>query len=121
MESYYFVLVTLGLTVYGQIIIKSRVLHYAERETDQNHMSYLLSVVLDPWVMTGIAAALAAGFIWILAIRNADLSLAYPLMALSFVLVPIFAVILFGEKINLLQVLGLLMIVGGVGIATLTR
>ena len=47
-----------------------------------------------------------------LAIRNSDLSLLYPFMALTFVFVPLLAVLLFGEKVTALQVVGFLLIVG---------
>jgi drug/metabolite transporter (DMT)-like permease len=49
------------------------------------------------------------------------LSLLYPFMALTFALVPLFASLFFGEKVNMLQFLGLLMIVGGVSLATMAR
>jgi len=40
-------------------------------------------------------------------------------MALTFVLVPLFASLFFGEKVSTVQILGLLMIVGGVSLATI--
>lgn len=42
-------------------------------------------------------------------------------MALTFVLVPIFAALLLGERITVLQFIGMMMIVGGVSLAALAR
>ena len=86
------------------------------RRTRQACPLNLLWLLIYREVSTVVAAAF-----WMLALRNADLSLLYPFMALTFALVPLFASLLFGEKGNALQFLGLLMIVGGVSLATMAR
>lgn len=121
MESYLYVLGILALTVYGQIIIKSRILHYATSLTADDYTSFLLSMFFDPWIISVFVSTVVAAAFWMLALRNADLSLLYPFMALTFALVPLFASLFFGEKVNTLQFLGLLMIVGGVSLATMAR
>jgi len=120
MDSYLYVLGILALTVYGQIIIKSRILHYAASMAD-DYTSFLLSMFFDPWIISVFVSTVVAAAFWMLALRNADLSLLYPFMALTFALVPLFASLFFGEKVNALQFLGLLMIVGGVSLATMAR
>jgi drug/metabolite transporter (DMT)-like permease len=121
MESYLYVFGALALTVYGQILIKSRILHYAASRTTVDYRAFLLWMFFDPWIISVFVSAVVAAAFWMLALRNADLSLLYPFMALTFVLVPLFASLFFGEKVNTLQVLGLLMIVGGVSLATIAR
>jgi multidrug transporter EmrE-like cation transporter len=75
----------------------------------------------DPWVLSGLAAAVAAGCFWMLAVQESDLGYAYPFMALSFVLVPLGASVLFGEPLPLLQLSGLALIVTGVALSALAR
>ena len=111
----------LVLTIYGHVMLKARALVYTAKAATAGSRSFLVSMFLDPWVISGFVAAVAAAGFWMLAIRNSDLSLLYPVMALTFVFVPLFAVLLFGEKVTALQVLGFLMIVGGVSLATLAR
>jgi drug/metabolite transporter (DMT)-like permease len=111
----------LALTVYGQIIIKSRILHYAVSGAAVDYTSFLLSMFFDPWIISVFLSTIVAAAFWMLALRNADLSLLYPFMALTFVLVPLFASVFFEEKVSTLQVVGLLMIVGGVSLATIAR
>ena len=120
MESFLYVLGTLALTVYGQIVIKSRILHYGAIQT-ADYMSFLLSMFFDPWIISVFVSTVVAAAFWMLALRNADLSLLYPFMALTFALVPLFASLFLGEKVTTLQFLGLLMIVGGVSLATIAR
>lgn len=118
MRTTFFVTMTLMLTVYGQIMIKWRVLQHADRTGANNAAAYLFTIFTDIWVLSGFAAAVVAGVCWVLALRGAALSFVYPFMALSFVLVPVFAAWLLDEKINVVQVAGMAMIVGGVSLAT---
>jgi drug/metabolite transporter (DMT)-like permease len=111
----------LGLTVYGQIVIKSRILHHAVSGTAVDYTSFLLSMFFDSWIISVFLSTIVAAAFWMLALRNADLSLLYPFMALTFVLVPLFASVFFNEKVTTLQVLGLLLIVGGGSLATIAR
>lgn len=117
MTTYLYVFLTIGLTVYGQIIIKARaVSHAANREGS----GFLLSMFLDPWVLSGLMAALLASATWMMAVRSAELSLVYPIMALTFILVPVLAVLIFGERLTGIQMTGLFLIVVGVGLSALT-
>jgi drug/metabolite transporter (DMT)-like permease len=119
--SYLYVAAALALTVYGHVMLKARALvHTARAATDQTH-SFLISMFLDIWVLSGFASAVVAAGFWMLAIRNSDLSLLYPFMALTFVFVPLLAVLLLGEKVTALQVVGFVMIVGGVSLASMAR
>jgi len=114
MTKYFFVLLTIGLTVYGQIAIKARALHHA---ANHEGSGFLVAMFTDLWVISGLIAALGASATWMLAIQHNDLSLVYPVMALTFVIVPILAVVLFGEVLKPLQMLGLALIVVGVGLS----
>ena len=117
MESYFYVAAALALTVYGQIMIKSRALLHAVKGGGDSYGSFLFAMFADPWVISAFVAAVVAAGAWMLAIRKEELSILYPFMALTFVLVPILAALLLGEKITSLQVCGMLMIVGGVSLA----
>ena len=121
MASYLYVATALALTVYGHIVIKMRANFHTANGTAVDQYSFLFLMFVDPWVISGFIAAVVAAASWMLAIRNADLSLLYPFMALTFVFIPLLAVILFGEKINGLQITGLLMIVGGVSLVTIAH
>jgi len=118
MSKYFYVLLTITLTVYGQITIKQRAMHHAP---SYEGSQFIVAMFLDPWVWTGLISALAASATWMLAVRSAELSLVYPIMALTFILVPVLAVIFFGEKLNAVQVVGLVLIVVGVALSAFYR
>ena len=121
MESYFYVTVALALTVYGQIAIKSRAILHATGDKTGNYRTFLVAMFSDPWVLSAFAAAVIAAAVWMLAIRKEDLSILYPFMALTFVFVPLLAALILGEKVSGLQICGMLMIVGGVGLAAFAR
>jgi drug/metabolite transporter (DMT)-like permease len=120
-ESYIYVTAALALTVYGQIAIKSRALQHVDGGKTGDYRSFLVAMFSDPWVLSALAAAVVAAAAWMLAIRKEDLSVLYPFMALTFVLVPMLAALMLGERVTGLQICGMFMIVGGVGLATLAR
>lgn len=112
MNSYFFAFITIILTVLGQIIIKARALFYAD---STEGTFFLMKMFFDPWVLIGLTAALAASATWMLAVQDSNLSVMYPIMALTFVFVPLLAVIFFKETLSISQVFGLLLIIIGVG------
>jgi drug/metabolite transporter (DMT)-like permease len=116
MDKFVYISCTLILMVYGQLIIKARSLVYAETFTADGKLGYLTAMFTDVGVLSGLAAAAVAGALWVLAIEKTDLTFAYPFMALSFVLVPAIASLLFHEPLTAAQLFGLGLIVAGVTI-----
>jgi multidrug transporter EmrE-like cation transporter len=120
MRSSLLLVAVLVLTAYGQLIIKARSLAHAV-DTSSDKLSYLMAMFADMGVLSGLAAAVLAAVAWILVIQRLDISFAYPFMALSFVLVPVGARLLFAEPLPTIRVLGILLIIIGVGINAFTR
>ena len=115
------VLAVLGFTVYGQLVIKARVLVHTAHAGARGKVHYLALMFTDLWVLSALAAAVAAAVFWMLAIQRLDIGYAYPFMALSFVLVPIGATALFGEPLPAAQLLGIAFIIAGVTLSALAR
>lgn len=77
-------------------------------------LSYILSMLRDPWSWSVGIAALVAGLLYIIALRQLELGVAQPLFALVFVVVPLAAVLVLGEPLPLLRIASLVLIVAGV-------
>jgi drug/metabolite transporter (DMT)-like permease len=120
MQKYLLIFATLLLTVLGQVVIKWRAMA-AHEHAPAGKLAYLAAMFTDPWVWCGLGGAVLASVCWMLAMQQAALSLAYPFMALSFLLVPLAAAALFGESLSGGQVAGQAMIVGGVALTALWR
>ena len=113
--GFLFIFGTIFFTVYGQIVLKWRVVRYGFLPDDfGGKMAFLVQVVQDPWIISGLASALVASFFWIGAMTKFDLSYAYPFMSASFVLVFFISVWLFQEPMTFSKVTGLLLIISGI-------
>jgi drug/metabolite transporter (DMT)-like permease len=121
MDRYFFIAGTLGLTVYTQLMVKSRALAKASLVAERGKLYYLVLMFTDPLVLSALVGAVLASALWILALQRTEVSLAYPFMALSFVLVPSAAAFLFKEPISPIQALGLVLVVAGVAVNSFAR
>jgi drug/metabolite transporter (DMT)-like permease len=121
MEKYLYIGLTLTLTFYGQLIVKARALVHAPAAAGIRKVDYLWAMYTDIGVLSGLFAGLLASVCWSLAVEKASLSIAYPFMALSFILVPLGASVLFSEPVSPRQFAGLCMIVFGVALSSVGR
>ena len=71
-------------------------------------------MILDPWAWSALIAAIVTGLLYVIALRQLELSVAQPLFALVFVVVPLAAVLILGEHLPLLRIVGLILIFVGV-------
>lgn len=113
--AYLMVFVTIALTAYGQLALKWQVTRagpvpalWSER------IAYLGSLLLNPWVLSAFAAAFLASLTWMIAISRLEISSAYPVTALTFVIVVLSGGLLFSEHIGLYKMVGLALIVAGI-------
>ena len=112
--AYFFVALTILLTVYGQLILKWQVTENAHLIAQPYSVMNVVTLLLKPWVISGFAAAFAASICWMAAISRLPLSKAYPYMSCNFVLVAIMAALLFREHLDGYKIAGTLIIVLGV-------
>jgi multidrug transporter EmrE-like cation transporter len=117
--SYLYVVATILLTVYGQLVTKWQVGEALGRGADPaDRAVFLLGLLLNPWVVSAIAAAFGAALCWMIAMTKLDLSHAYPFVSLSFVLVLFLSALLFGEPLSWAKALGVALIVAGVAVGS---
>lgn len=69
-------------------------------------------------LLASLAVYGVATLAWIWVLQGTSLSMAYPLVALTFVLVPLGAWWWFGESLSPRYVVGMLLIVAGIAVAT---
>lgn len=94
----------------GQLLLKAGALRLAGHD----RLGFLLAAVRDPYVAGGVTAWTASTLCWLYVLRAAPLSRAYGLTSLTYVLVVVASVHLFGEQLRRVQVAGTVLIVLGV-------
>jgi drug/metabolite transporter (DMT)-like permease len=75
---------------------------------------WLVRAVMSPWMLGAIAIEIACFIIWMHVLSELDLSKAFPLSAISYVLVLASSWLLFNEEITALRLIGSTLILGGV-------
>ncbi len=117
--SVIYVLLTIAFTVYGQLILKWRIGEFGSLpEPLGERLVFLLRLVFDPLIFSGFVAAFAASLTWMAALTRLELSVAYPLMSLSFVAVLLLSALLLHEPLTGTRVAGVALIVLGTAVAT---
>lgn len=74
----------------------------------------LMEIFLSPVFWVAIVLYGAVTLLWVLLLREVDLSRAYPILAGTYVLVPVASMILLGEKLGWSYGLGVALIIAGI-------
>lgn len=106
------VIVAMGST--GQVFIKKGVSSTGGIKLEELLSAKLFSTVFEPNILIGIILYAAASMLWLVVLSKAELSFAYPLIALGYVVTAFLATIYFRENITLIRWFGILLILGGV-------
>lgn len=117
--DYLYIVLTIGFTVYGQLVLKWRISKFGPLPSDTfEKLRFLFSLLFDPAIFSGFAAAFLASLAWMAAMTKFDLSHAYPFMSLNFVVVLLLSVFILGEPLTSHKIIGIGLIVLGTVVAT---
>jgi len=117
--SYVYVACTILLTVYSQLIIKWQVIAAGAFPADATDQFWFLArLLVNPWIVSALAALLVAVVTWMAAMTKLELSHAYPFVSLAFVLVVLCSAWLFNEPLTMTRLAGLALICIGIVIGS---
>jgi drug/metabolite transporter (DMT)-like permease len=117
--DYGYILATIALTVYGQLILKWRVNQIGGMPGNlKEKASQLFLLLLDPFILSGYFAAFCAALAWTLALSRFDLNFAYPFMSLSYVIVLFLSAFILSEPLSAGRMLGVGLIVLGTAVVS---
>jgi multidrug transporter EmrE-like cation transporter len=97
-------------SVAGQLFLKFG----AQRLAGLGRFEFLIGAARDMHVLSGIVAWAASTICWLYVLRVAPLSRAYGLTSLTYVLILLASVFLYGEQVRRLHVVGTVLIVIGI-------
>ena len=104
------ILCAVALSAIGQLFLKSG----AQRLAWLGRLEFLLAAARDMRVLSGLAAWAASTLCWLYVLRVAPLSRAYGLTSLTYLLIPLASVYVFGEQVRRLHAVGMVLIIIGV-------
>lgn len=113
--GYIYILGTVLFTVYGQLIMKWRIVQYGALPIDfSDKVIFLFKLIFDPYIFSGFISAFIASLFWMGVMTKFELSYAYPFMSGAFILVFVLSIFLFHETITLQKIIGLILITTGI-------
>jgi len=116
--DYLYIFATIAFTVFGQMILKWRIVQFGSLPTGSlDKFKFLISLLFDPAIFSGFAAAFLASLAWMAAMTKFDLSHAYPFMSLNFVVVLLLSGWILSEPMSIQKTIGVGLIVIGTVVA----
>ncbi|MFH1245362.1 MAG: EamA family transporter [Candidatus Omnitrophota bacterium] len=104
MRSISVLLISVTFTSISQMILKKGLLHTGPIEKIGGKF---LQTMMYPGVLLGIVFAILGWAAYVMALSNAELSFAYPIWSLTYVVVPLLSLFIFKESVSLLKISGL--------------
>ena len=112
--DYLYILATILLTVYGQLIMKWRITQLGQLPSSIfDKVKFLITLIFDPYIFSGFLSAFLASLTWMAAMTKFDLSHAYPFMSLNFGIVLLLSGWLLSEQLTFQKFIGVILIVIG--------
>ncbi len=113
--GYTYILLTIFFTAYGQLILKWRLGFFNNIPNSLiEKLLFLTKLLIDPYIFSSFISAFIGSLTWMAALRDFELSKAYPLMSFSYVIVMILSVSLLNETFNLYKLLGSILVIVGI-------
>ena len=114
MEAIVLVLISTLLGVLGQLSLKQGMKNIGNFEIKDFLSNKVFKLITEKFVVIGIASYAIATLLWLVVLSKAELSFAYPMLAIGYILIAIFSKIFFGENVTFTRFFGILLISIGV-------
>ncbi|CAJ96423.1 EamA domain-containing protein [Cupriavidus necator] len=115
LSTFAFILTGVLLNAAAQLLLKAGVNAIGAITLDRGTLLVTALRVLTQWpVLAGLTLYVVSVGVWIVGLSRVDVSIAYPMLSLGYVVNALAAWWLFGEMIGPLRVAGILLILAGV-------
>nr|MDD3719890.1 EamA family transporter [Candidatus Gracilibacteria bacterium] len=116
MLNYILLFITLIATVGGQIILKfgQKTLYFPKNLSYNEILNFITQSIFNKFTISSVLFTSIGIITWLMIIQRMKLSIAYPFMSLSYVIVFLVSYFIFKESIFFNQIIGLFLIIIGV-------
>ena len=117
MNIYNFSLILVGvmLNAVAQLFLKAGTNVVGELKFSQaTLLPTILKVAFQPYIFAGLTCYVFSVAIWIVALSKVQVSIAYPMLSIGYIVNAIAAAYLFGETLTDLKIVGIMVIILGV-------
>lgn len=75
----------------------------------------ILKAAITPFILLGLVCYITSFVVWLLVLSRVEVSTAYPMLSVGYVVTAIFGYYFWGEDLGVYKVIGILLICAGVG------
>lgn len=112
---YLYVSISIAAMTAAQLLVKKGILSIGQLPQNFSELiPFFPRAFTNGYVISAISLVILTALAWILALSRAELSYIYPFMALSYILIALFSLIIFKENVTTLRWLGIVAICIGV-------
>jgi multidrug transporter EmrE-like cation transporter len=113
--SFGLILAGVVLNALGQLLLKAGTNAVGQFEfSGANVVPVGMKLALQPYIVTGVVCYLVSLVVWLMALSRVEVSIAYPMLSIGYVINAVAAWYLFGEAVTPMRMLGIGIIVVGV-------
>ena len=106
--------ISVALSVAGQLVLKKGMSQIGQIAVKDLLTEKIFSILTNPFVISGVVFYGISWFLWIVILSRADLSFAYPMLSIGYILVAILSWIFFKEQLTAMKISGIALITIGV-------
>ena len=113
--SFALILAGVLLNAAAQLLLKAGTNTVGQFEfTAANALPVGVRLALEPHILGGLACYVVSVFVWVLALSRVEVSVAYPMLSIGYVVNAVAAYYLFGEAVTATRLVGIGIIILGV-------
>ena len=116
MRGFFYAFLTIVIASVGQIILKfgiDKSLNIHNLKSINNLLDFFI-VFTYPLVLLGLVFYGLSAFLWIVVLSELDLSIAYPILGMTYIFVLLLSYFILGESLSMFKVSGTLLVLLGV-------
>ena len=115
LPTFLLILTGVMLNAGAQLLLKAGVTPLGHLSVDMHNLLPTMLRVLSQWpILAGLACYVVSVGVWIVGLSRVEVSLAYPMLSMGYVVNALAAWWLFGEALGPMRWAGMLLILGGV-------
>jgi multidrug transporter EmrE-like cation transporter len=112
---------SVSLNAAAQIFLRKTMVGVGPLPGDRSDLiPYAFAVVLNPWFIAGMTCYAVSIGVWLIVLSKLEVSVAYPLLSIGYVITAVVGFFFLGENVTLLRVFGIALICGGLFFITRT-
>ena len=104
-------LIAATISAFGQVLLKYAMMKHGAIEFS---LQGLIRLFTEPRLILAMGLYAAALLMWLHVLSKVPLSTAYPMLAITYVIVPLLSMVFFGERIQQPQIIGICLVLVGV-------